>query len=167
MGGRTAPRRALANFPISGPDHTKGQRAPWRRLAPHGRMRTIPGANDIYRDWTARSCSWLRPWMASWPPARGDCDLDSHERQRRRKRRGGSPRLNSRALLAIIVACRAGTTASHASMAQQRQRVAHVGARRGGRPAPTPTPYPSHCPYQNLFARSPSMNRRGEITTTP
>ena len=31
--------------------------------------------------------------------------------------------MNSRALLAIIVACRAGTTASHASMAQQRQRV--------------------------------------------
>ena len=30
-------RRALSNFPISGPDPTKGQRAPWRRSAPHGR----------------------------------------------------------------------------------------------------------------------------------
>ena len=40
---------ALANFPISGPepDHTKGERAPWRRSGPHGRMRTIPGGNDI------------------------------------------------------------------------------------------------------------------------
>ena len=35
-----------------------------RRSGPHGRMRTIPGANDIYRDRTARSCSWLRPWVA-------------------------------------------------------------------------------------------------------
>jgi hypothetical protein len=32
-----------------------------RRSGPHGRMRTIPGANDIYRDRTARSRSWLRP----------------------------------------------------------------------------------------------------------
>ena len=46
-----------------------------RRSAPHGRMRTIPGANDIYRDRTARSRSWLRPWVASWPPVRGDRDL--------------------------------------------------------------------------------------------
>ena len=23
-----------------------GKRAPWRRLGPHGRMRTIPGGND-------------------------------------------------------------------------------------------------------------------------
>ena len=72
-------RRALSNFPISGPDPTKGQRAPWRRSAPHGRMRTIPGAVDISGIRTARSRSWLRPWVASWPPARGDRDLDSHE----------------------------------------------------------------------------------------
>ena len=31
--------------------------APGRRSRPHGRMRTIPGANDIYRDRTARSRS--------------------------------------------------------------------------------------------------------------
>ena len=46
-----------------------------RRSGPHGRMKTIPGANDIYRDRTARSRSWLRPWVASWPPVRGDRDL--------------------------------------------------------------------------------------------
>ena len=56
---RQGARSQISLFPA--PDHTKGQRAPWRRLAPHGRMRTIPGANDIYRDRTARSRSWLRP----------------------------------------------------------------------------------------------------------
>ena len=35
--------------------------APGRRSRPHGKMRTIPGANDIYRGRTARSRSWLRP----------------------------------------------------------------------------------------------------------
>ena len=37
-----------------------------RRSGPHGRMRTIPGANDIYRDRTARSrsCGYGRRWPA-------------------------------------------------------------------------------------------------------
>ena len=38
--------------------------APGRRSRPHGRMRTIPGAMDISGIWTARSRSWLRPWVA-------------------------------------------------------------------------------------------------------
>jgi len=41
-------------------DATRG-RAAGRRSGPHGRIRTIPGADDIYRDRTARSRSWLRP----------------------------------------------------------------------------------------------------------
>ena len=35
--------------------------APGRRSRPHGQMRTISGANDIYRGRTTRSRSWLRP----------------------------------------------------------------------------------------------------------
>jgi hypothetical protein len=57
-GGPSSAKARARKFPHFRPGpHRKGQRAPWRRLAPHGRMRTIPGANDIYRDWTARSCS--------------------------------------------------------------------------------------------------------------
>jgi hypothetical protein len=53
--------------------------APGRRSRPHGRMRTIPGAMDISGIWTARSRSWLRPWVASRHPARSARDLGSHE----------------------------------------------------------------------------------------
>ena len=38
--------------------------APGRRSRSHGRMRTSPGAMDISGIWTARSRSWLRPWVA-------------------------------------------------------------------------------------------------------
>ena len=34
--------------------------APGRRSRSHGQMRTIPGANDISRDRSTRSRSWLR-----------------------------------------------------------------------------------------------------------
>jgi hypothetical protein len=50
-----APGRALHKFALSGPDATKGDRAAGRRLGPHWRMRTIPGAMKISRVWTARS----------------------------------------------------------------------------------------------------------------
>jgi len=46
-GGPNGATARARNFPLSGPDPTKGERAPWRRLAPPGRMRTVPGAMDI------------------------------------------------------------------------------------------------------------------------
>jgi len=63
------------------------ERALWRRSGPHGRMRTIPGTVRIsprsglhaHLAGYGRGLAVGGLLVASWPPVRGDRDLDSHE----------------------------------------------------------------------------------------
>ena len=61
-GGRKRRPIARSQFsPSRARDPTKGERAVGRRLGPHGRIRTLPGANNIYKSRSARPSRWLRP----------------------------------------------------------------------------------------------------------
>ena len=61
-GGANGARLRAHNFRLPGPaDPTKGERAAGLRLGPHGRIRTLPGANHISKSRSARSGRWLRP----------------------------------------------------------------------------------------------------------
>eukprot|EP00964_Phaeocystis_antarctica_P026064 scaffold14657_cov28-Phaeocystis_antarctica.AAC.1 len=59
-GARTAPGRALSNLPSRAPTPYIGECAAGRHSRSPGRTGTIPGASDIYKSQTARSCSSLR-----------------------------------------------------------------------------------------------------------
>ena len=52
-------RPALSLFPT--PPCGEGPPPARRRLCPHGRIRTLPGVNHIYKSRVARLCSGLRP----------------------------------------------------------------------------------------------------------
>ena len=46
-GSANGARPRTRQFALPGPNPIIGERAPWRRLGPHGRMSTIPGVYDI------------------------------------------------------------------------------------------------------------------------